>query len=429
MIKSAIYNSDINEAMVQLNEVVALADSGRFYKRVTLQTKHEPLCLLINDFNQLVDTIEMFTSNVSNSISAMKAGDYGRKIFTDGFEGIMKDNASFINEALDSFKEADERRAVEAFRSKIAALQNKHATHGLGMIQNSLSSNMNTIDQASGLIVNLSTISSRNHDSSSSINKNVTKINEDFEVLSATADELNNEVKSIKKVLIAIEKISEKTNLLALNADIEASRAGDHGKGFAVVANEVRMLANTTQNLVEDVTESIEKVDDKITSLNKSVDVIYEFTEHVSKEMDIFTKDMSNMQETSEKVSFDMLCIKDQVFAGLAKIDHIVFKSSVYNAIATESELPMSSHVACRFGKWFHGDAKANYGKCKYYTIVDKHHQEVHDIVIEIDAIKKLELDRDEEVEQVSVALETMEESSNKLFTALDEMVKGFCDA
>lgn len=429
MIKSTIYSGDISKAMKELNEVILLADAGQFHKRVELQTNHGELSLLIARFNQLIDTIEMFSSNITNSITAMRAGDYGRKIFTDGFEGIMKDNAGFINEALDVFQTADEQRAVEAFRTKITAMQSKHTTEGLGVIQGTLVKNMATIDKAFNLVLDLSSVSLRNRDSAIDINENVIKISKDFDELSSTSKDLNTEVVTIKQLLLHIEKISEKTNLLALNAAIEAARAGEHGRGFAVVADEVRKLADATQILVEDVNESIETVDEKVDSMNKSVETIYNFTSNVSEKMQDFTVDMSQMQEVSEVVSFDMKCIKDQVFAGLAKIDHIVFKGSVYNAISSLGDLPTSSHTACRFGKWFHNSAKESYGKCVHYAAVDKEHIKVHSIVEEIDMIRSKGLKRNEEISQIEGALEDMEASSSRLFDSLDHMVKGFCDA
>ena len=85
-------------------------------------------------------------------------------------------------------------------------------------------------------------------------------------------NDVNNDSEKIKDIIKVIEGIAFQTNILALNASVEAARAGDQGKGFAVVASEVRNLAQSSQTSAKDITELINQVYEKINKANKNVE-------------------------------------------------------------------------------------------------------------------------------------------------------------
>ena len=88
----------------------------------------------------------------------------------------------------------------------------------------------------------------------------INKLAKQVEDSAKTINEVEQHSEAINSVLDVIKGIAEQTNLLALNAAIEAARAGEQGRGFAVVADEVRTLAGRTQQSTEEINEMIEKL-------------------------------------------------------------------------------------------------------------------------------------------------------------------------
>jgi methyl-accepting chemotaxis protein len=102
-------------------------------------------------------------------------------------------------------------------------------------------------------------------------NQEMNKLDELIAHSNSSMEALKNDVTSINTVLDVIRAIAEQTNLLALNAAIEAARAGEQGRGFAVVADEVRNLANRTGNAISEVEGMVQNVVDGGSQVEKSL--------------------------------------------------------------------------------------------------------------------------------------------------------------
>jgi methyl-accepting chemotaxis protein len=144
----------------------------------------------------------------------------------------------------------------------------------------------------------------------SSINREtIIQLANEIDQASGVIDEVNQHSAAIGGILDVIRGVAEQTNLLALNAAIEAARAGEQGRGFAVVADEVRSLASKTQESTEEIQNMIEQLQkgskSAVTVMNNSksqADLCVTQTEQASEALEAITDSVHQANDMSEQI-------------------------------------------------------------------------------------------------------------------------------
>ncbi len=201
----------------------------------------------------------------------------------------------------------------------------------------------------------------------------------------ATAKEVNalaEQATQIGNIVQLIHEIADQTNLLALNAAIEAARAGEHGRGFAVVADEVRKLAERTTKATKDIDRLIHEIRSNSVSAKEAMEDLAQSADDFSQRGSAATADMEKLMALSHKMEEVIAVCALKSFIEVAKVDHLVFKFRIYLGLFGLQEVApdqVASHTACRLGKWYYeGDGRACFSALPGYRELEAPHQAVH---------------------------------------------------
>lgn len=300
----------------------------------------------------------------------------------------------------------------------------------------------------------------------SSVTENVQKITEFFKF-----------AQNVKSISEEIQGIAFQTNLLSLNASVEAARASEHGRGFAVVATEMRSLSSRSdsaagkigdllkvfENDIRDISNAlghsttlVNTGSDSINNVNHEMKAMVSAFENVSKNVGDITGALQEQSSASTEVAqgitrisestsksvnnnsklvdsinatqshIDALInnfaekdIKNKVVK-LAKSDHVIWKKRLYNMVAGKEGLnsnELADHHSCRLGKWYDKVSEPRIIQNDYFKTLESPHRAVHE-----HGIKAVELYTKGDVRGALMEIQKVESASAIVLDLLEKL-------
>jgi methyl-accepting chemotaxis protein len=268
-------------------ELEEIAKNLDLTKKLKVDGKDE-IAEMAQHINDFIDIIANMIYNIRNN--ALTVNDVSNQIAKESNE---------LTQVLNSQK-----KAIENIGDATNSVQNDLSSAEEKVIETAekLNEGYNTLDK---MISNLHTVTEQ-----------ITQNSEQELQIASSVTSLAEQSKQVGDVVVIIKEIAEQTNLLALNAAIEAARAGEAGRGFAVVADEVRKLAERTQKSIVEIESVINIIIQAVNNIESEIVDISQDANHIAE----ITQDLATLADDTKQHTIETIQLSKEASAQTKKI-------------------------------------------------------------------------------------------------------------
>ena len=246
--------------------------------------RRDEIGLLAHSFNQMTDTIRSMTSNIKSASSGLEAAS-----------SVINMSIEEVSTASSEISENTQQLSAQASLQSLESSSTYEMTDILSQKIDSVTDKLNLTLEKSRLMKEKNIQGSRANE----------ELSDKFERYQISADtvgakigELTRKSQLIESILKSIDHIARQTNILSVNASIEASRAGEHGRGFAVVATQVKSLAMESSDSTNKIQEIVDGLMLNMSEVEKELSASRKLIDDVKRSLDISSESYSEISSS-----------------------------------------------------------------------------------------------------------------------------------
>ncbi len=334
LIYAMLLHKDESKMIEKLFALSNYLKEGDFDKRVIyIKSKSKKLAQIADNLNNMIDGLEAYLREINTSITCSQNNEFYRKALPEGLKGIFAHNIEFINKALSNIEVTAKSAFKNALSKTLMDLSLDSQNKDMSRITTSLNADINAMNNIYDVAYSITKVATENGSQVISLQESMNTLMEVVNSSKETVEAFVANSQNITSVVEVIRDIADQTNLLALNAAIEAARAGEHGRGFAVVADEVRQLAERTQKSTSEISIAIQTMQQDFDNIQSGSEQVFNIVSNSEERISNFSQAFKRLEENSSELGVNFTSFAKKLILSVAKIDHILYKSNIYLAL------------------------------------------------------------------------------------------------